>query len=69
MDDERVGKLANLLYRNHVGIPIDHEHHDPSLFCNLDMIGNIDLENEHDGEDPDKNHEKHGDYETTKKKQ
>lgn len=50
MDDERVVKLANRFYRDHVGIPMDHFHNDQNLFKSLDQIGQINLE-ENDQDD------------------
>ena len=48
MNDDRVGKMADQMYRSHVGIPIEDNDHDQNLFDKLDRIGLIDLENEDD---------------------
>ena len=38
--------MADEMYRSHVGIPIDYENYDPSLFNKLDLVGKIGLEND-----------------------
>lgn len=50
MNDDRVGKMADQMYRSHVGIPIEDNDHDKNLFDKLDRVGQIDLENEDDGD-------------------
>ena len=50
MNDDRVGKMADQMYRSHVGIPIEDNYNDQNLFDKLDRIGQIDLENEDDGD-------------------
>ena len=50
LGDERVGKLADEIYRSHVGIEINDENYDDKLFRSLDRIGKIPLERE-DSED------------------
>ena len=50
------------MYRSHVGIPIDQENDHPSLFCKLDLVGKIGLEN---GDDENSEQEKHQYHEAT----
>lgn len=68
INDEKVSKLADQMYRNHVGISIDQDNHDRSLFSKLDKIGQIDLENENDGEEDSDQKQAHSNYDDTPNK-
>ena len=50
LNDNRVGKMADKMYRSHVVIPTEDNNNDQNLFDKLDRIGQIDLENEDDGD-------------------